>query len=37
MRNITLADEFDDWIPRVSADYRLNDDVLLYLSMAKGA
>jgi iron complex outermembrane receptor protein len=34
--NITLADEFDDWIPRVSADYRLNDDVLLYLSMAKG-
>jgi iron complex outermembrane receptor protein len=34
--NITLKDEFDDWIPRFTADYKLTDDTLLYASVGKG-
>ena len=34
--NITLQDNFDDVIPRFSADFKLNDDTLLYASAAKG-
>ena len=34
--NITLKDNFDDVIPRFTADYKLTDDTLLYVSAAKG-
>jgi iron complex outermembrane receptor protein len=34
--NVNLADQFDDWIPRFTVDYRLNDAVMLYASGAKG-
>jgi iron complex outermembrane receptor protein len=33
---VTLADQFDDWIPRFTVDYKLNDAVMLYASAAKG-
>ncbi len=34
--NITLTDEFKDFIPRITADYRLAEDVLVYFSAGKG-
>ena len=34
--NITQTAEFTDTLPRLSVDYKLTDDVLLYASAAKG-
>jgi iron complex outermembrane receptor protein len=33
---IVLDGDFDEWTPKLSADYALNDDILLYVQGAKG-